>query len=303
MKYNTIEFIKKAKEIHKNKYDYSLVEYKSLKKNIIVICPIHGQFIQRAGLHLITNGCNECNIDNKIYHKRKKTKEKFIEESNIIHNNIYSYKKVKYINNKTKVIITCPVHGDFEQKPLQHLNLHQGCKKCMIETYTKTKEKFIEESNIIHNNIYSYKKVKYINNKIKVIITCPVHGDFEQKPDAHLNGSGCLKCGNIKKRLSHIKRIEKNKLNGYQLTPNFNPKACKIFNNISEKNNIHIQHAMNGGEYYLKELGYWVDGYDKENNTVYEFDEKHHKYQKEKDLVREQEIINLLKCKFIRIKE
>jgi len=64
---------------------------------------------------------------------------------------------------------------------------------------------------------------------------------------------------------------------------------------------------MNGGEYHIKELGYWLDGYDKENNTVYEFDEKYH-FDKngnlsEYDLIRQQEIEHFLKCKFIRIKK
>ena len=62
---------------------------------------------------------------------------------------------------------------------------------------------------------------------------------------------------------------------------------------------------MNGGEFYIKELGYWLDGYDKENNVVYEFDEKYHKNQKQKqkDMLRQQDIINHLKCNFIRIKD
>lgn len=52
-------------------------------------------------------------------------------------------------------------------------------------------------------------------------------------------------------------------------------------------------------------MGYFLDGYDKENNIVYEFDEAYHnsKKQKEKDLIREEKIKNFLKCKFIRIKE
>jgi hypothetical protein len=72
------------------------------------------------------------------------------------------------------------------------------------------------------------------------------------------------------------------------------------------KNNTHIQHAMNGCEFYIKELGYWVDGYDQVNNIVYEFDEKYHFDKngnlKEKDKIRQQEIIYLLNCKIIRIK-
>jgi len=108
-----------------------------------------------------------------------------------------------------------------------------------------------------------------------------------------------------KLRLISIEKMNEKLENNFQIIPNYNPKACEIFDEISEKKNIYIEHAMNGGEYHIKELGYWVDGYDRENNIVYEFDEKYHNNlkQQEKDKTREQEIINLLDCKFIRIKE
>lgn len=67
-----------------------------------------------------------------------------------------------------------------------------------------------------------------------------------------------------------------------------------------------FQHAENGGEYHIKKLGYWVDGYDKEKNIVIEIDEKHHFNSdgtyKKRDIVRQKEIKDFLNCKFIRIK-
>jgi len=74
-----------------------------------------------------------------------------------------------------------------------------------------------------------------------------------------------------------------------------------------EQTGTHIQHAENGGEYHIKELGYWVDGYDKENNIIYEYDEKHHfNYDgtlRYKDIQRQKEIEeHFPECKFIRIK-
>jgi len=107
-------------------------------------------------------------------------------------------------------------------------------------------------------------------------------------------------------RLSTIKRISENMKNGYQLIPAFNKNSCLLFDKISNSNDIFIQHAMNGGEYFIKELGYWLDGYDKNNNVVYEFDEKRHfdidGNLLEKDIIRQSEIVKKLKCKFIRIK-
>lgn len=114
------------------------------------------------------------------------------------------------------------------------------------------------------------------------------------------------KRGDVRRKIrkSVIERIEQNKLDGNQLVPNYNPTACHYFNKLMEQTNTFIQHAENVGEYHIKELGYWVDGYDKENNIVYEYDEKHHFVNgklKEKDKLRQKEIEEFLGCKFIRI--
>lgn len=58
------------------------------------------------------------------------------------------------------------------------------------------KETFIEKANKVHNGKYDYSKVNYANSSIKVTITCPIHGDFEQLPSSHLMGHGCPKCAN-----------------------------------------------------------------------------------------------------------
>ena len=88
--------------------------------------------------------------------------------------------------------------------------------------------------------------------------------------------------------------------------PPYNPKACEYFNQLMKKTNTFIQHAENGGEYFIKELGFWVDGYDSENNIVYEYDEKHHftsNKLNDKDINRQKLIIEFLNCSFIRIKD
>ena len=107
------------------------------------------------------------------------------------------------------------------------------------------------------------------------------------------------------KRKLRIKMIEKLKLINKNFHPPYNPKGCKYFNKIMDDNKCFIQHAENLGEYHIKELGYYLDGYDKENNIVYEWDEKNH-YREgrliDKDLKRQEEIIKFLNCKFIRFK-
>ena len=290
------EFVEKSNDIHQNNYDYSLVIYVNNSTKVDIICKKCDKiFEQRPYAHLNKHGCPYCTRRFKL------DNVEFIKSAIKVHGNKYDYSLVVYINSATKVKIICPIHGIFEQLPNNHLSQKQGCPLCG-GGIKSNKEEFIEKSNKIHGS-YDYSLVKYINNNTKVDIICIEHGIFKQTPHNHLNNQGCPKCGIRNRRLKNIQNIEYNKLNGFQLIPGFNKKACKIFDDISLTEGIQIQHAMNGGEYYIKELGYWVDGYDPINNVVYEFDERHHKYQKEKDLIRQKEIEFYLKCKFIRINE
>ena len=102
-------------------------------------------------------------------------------------------------------------------------------------------------------------------------------------------------------RISAIKRIE-NSIG--QVKPNYNPASIQIIENKAKELGItDLQHAENGGEFYIKELGYWVDGYSKEKNIVIEYYEAQHKYQIEKDTSRKKDIERILKCKFVIIYE
>jgi len=123
---------------------------------------------------------------------KTKTNEKFIEESNIIHNNKYDYSLIEYKNDMTKIKIICPEHGVFEQLPNSHLR-KTGCPICG-GTKKSNIEDFIEKSNNIHLNKYNYSQSVYINGNSKVKIICPKHGDFYQTPHTHLSGCGCPKC-------------------------------------------------------------------------------------------------------------
>ena len=107
-----------------------------------------------------------------------------------------------------------------------------------------------------------------------------------------------------KMRISHINHILK-KNNG--IRPMHNVRACEYLDGLSKKNGWNLQHALNGGEFYIKELGFFIDGYDLNKNIVVEYDEKHHYDHngnlKEKDVARQQEIINHLNCSFYRYNE
>lgn len=125
---------------------------------------------------------------------KKKTTNEFIYEAKIKHNNKYDYSLVNYKGNKIKVKIICPIHGEFEQRPNDHLNTN-GCSACGgVKKHTK--ETFIKKAAKIHNYKYDYSLTCYNNNnKSYIKIICPIHGIFDQKAIIHINGCGCPKCG------------------------------------------------------------------------------------------------------------
>lgn len=115
-------FILKAKAIHNEKYDYSLVEYNGSECRVDILCPIHGKFSMSPHSHLKGYGCPYCS--GKVIHVSD-----FLSKAMAVHGDKYDYSKMKFVNGCTPAIITCPIHGDFEQKPADHMSGH-GCAKC-----------------------------------------------------------------------------------------------------------------------------------------------------------------------------
>ena len=190
-KLTTEEFIEKANQVHSNLYKYNKTKYINSRTKVIITCPIHGDFEQLANAHLQGQKCPKC-----MNCYRLNTLD-FIEKSNKVHNNKYDYSNVIYVNMKSKVKIICPIHGEFNQVPVSHLN-GCGCPKCANkhrnDWHKKSTEQFIEQAIKIHSNKYSYSKVDYKKSSDKVCIICPDHGEFWQTPHNHLSGQGCPKC-------------------------------------------------------------------------------------------------------------
>ena len=229
------EFIKKAKKIHGNKYDYSKVNYKNSDTKIIIICKKHGKFKQKASTHLQEANCFKC--ANNI-----PTIQEFIEKAKQIHGNKYDYSKVNYINAHTKIIIICKKHGKFLQRPNGHLS-GRGCSKCSGKNLT-TKE-FVEKAKRIHGNKYNYFEVNYYGASKKVIIICRIHGQFLQLPSGHLIGHGCPKCSHWVS-MGEIKWLDK----------------------VEEKQNIRIERNK---IIYIDGKKFITDGFHKSTNTWYEY--------------------------------
>ena len=182
---------------HKFIYDYSLLcdDYNyRMNDKVAIMCIKHGLFKPRLTRFLNGSECPYC------ANKKTKNVEDFIDEANKKHSNFYSYEKFDYINAHTKSIVTCPIHGDFEITPTNHLN-GCGCPKCKGEKLRKgfisNKDEFIRKSIEIHGDKYTYDRFEYKGNSVPSIITCKKHGDFLQIPHNHLQGKGCPMCGKI----------------------------------------------------------------------------------------------------------
>lgn len=224
-------FIEKSIESHGYRYDYSKSEYKNTRTDITIICKRHGEFLQKPDKHILGQGCNKCKIECNTL-----TNEYFIKKSILKHVDKYNYSKSSYKYTNKKVIIICKEHGEFLQTPMTHIS-GSGCPKCTFNS-KKNVEIFKKQSIEKHNDKYCYDKTEYISSHKKVIIICKEHGEFLQTPNSHISGSGCQKCSF---------------------------KFGKLENEWLDKFNI-------PNEYRQYKIGrYIVDGFDPNNNTIYEF--------------------------------
>lgn len=197
----TEEFIAKAKTIHGDKYDYSLVEYVNCNSKVAIICNTHGTFYQRAGDHLYGRGlgcgCSRCASDASVINRLKPT-EKFIEEARKIHGDLYDYSLTVYRGSRRMVVIICKIHGQFKQIASSHLKSSCRCPQCIkiqnAGKQLKSREAFIEDAIAVHGNTYDYSLVEYLGSTNTVSIICKHHGIFKQKPPSHLWGAGCPYC-------------------------------------------------------------------------------------------------------------
>lgn len=156
------EFIRRAKEAHGDKYDYSLCEYKRNNKPVKIICRKHGVFEIRAFDHLRNNGgCKECKKE-RIGELQRLTTDEFIAKSKSVHGNIYDYSKVEYVDAYTPVKLVCSKHGEFEQRAYAHIH-GQGCPCCKTSTGEEKVLKFLQENNIEFVKEKTFPDCKYIN--------------------------------------------------------------------------------------------------------------------------------------------
>lgn len=243
-----MEMVDRFKKVHGNKYCYDFVNYINSKTKVKIICPTHGEFLQLPYHHLKGSGCKLCGME-KSHKKQKTSFKKLINQFNEIHNHKYNYSKVSYINNNTKICITCPKHGDFTQTPKNHKK-GKGCPKCgkesawkdrKIDTNTATRE-----LKKVHGDKYDYSKVNYVKgNKIQII--CQEHGSFYQDYYSHKGGAGCPEC-------SRKQSVEKRKAKEEVFFEKCNKIHDSFYNYQNSeytlaKNDIYVECPIHGGFY------------------------------------------------------
>lgn len=220
-------FISKVTNIYGDRYDLSNVNYISPDKYIVVYDKLKNKYKKVKALSIMYNR-SENNPNPKEY--KKYTLEIVKDMSNAVHEKYYNYDKFIFKTLSSVSIITCPLHGDFETSMENHIFKKYGCRKCGYArngiSQSKGKENFIKDSIRVHGDLYTYDKVIYVSNKVPLIVTCKLHGDFPVRPDNHTkeNGTGCPMCKQSKgekKIYDLLVKLGINFIQEYKI-PNFN---------------------------------------------------------------------------------
>lgn len=246
-------FIVRSNIIHGNDtWDYSLIKSynNNNKEKIKIIHKACGQITERTfHSHLRTpaRGCRFCS-NRKIKIKKWfiNSIQDLITEFKKIHGFEYDYSLINTYKMTKKVSIKhIACNQVFLQKNRHHLNGH-GCSLC-FRAFKKTNSSFIKEAKKIHGDKYDYNFIEYKNIYTNVNIKCLKCNEvFAQRPDQHLNGSGCPKCSG-----GSISKVSQKWLNYKEKTENI----IVLREHKIKLNNKTIV----------------ADGYDPTTNTVYEF--------------------------------
>lgn len=127
----TEEFIRRAREVHGDKYDYSKTEYNGKEEKVCIICPVHGEFWQRASSHMRGVGCSRCYYENRLSNTSD-----FIKKAKALWGDRFDYSLVEYKDSKSKIKVICHKHGVWESTPNRLLR-GCGCPKCKSTSHRK----------------------------------------------------------------------------------------------------------------------------------------------------------------------
>lgn len=207
-----LHFLKRARNMHGDKYDYCKVEYVNAKVTVLIICPIHGEFWQVPDKHLAKNskGCPKCWRDIMSFTFKGRTydgtvkllpKKDYLDRVNTKYNFRYTYNMSEYKGlTQGYITLICPEHGACKLSPQAHLQSQYGCPSCAkvvrVKNKTNSYDDIVKELGAIHNNIYQYpedNRELYVNQHSKIVIVCEKHGRFIKSVQKHKEQI-CPKC-------------------------------------------------------------------------------------------------------------
>lgn len=197
------EFRRRCEDVHGIRYDLSAINYTGIEQRISVRCTLHNITVTPVA-NTFVSGKDPCPVCAREKHKRKIAFKKldwdtWVLDSHRIHNNRYTYDKIDNFSLQDSVaIIHCPIHGQFEQRPMDH-RAGKGCARCGVSRAANSKrlspdiwlDRFLQ----VHGPRYTYEfPDDYQNNTQKIAVMCNDHGVFHIRPDHHVMGYGCTVC-------------------------------------------------------------------------------------------------------------
>ena len=294
--------IKKFRETHGDRYDYSKVIYINDKTKVEIVCKEHGSFWQTPSSHIQGRGCPKCsggiNLTQEEFEERMSKKYKDID-----------FSEFKYVNAFTPGKCKCKICSNVWETTYSSL-IHAivGCPECATNSRklkrTDTLELFIKKYKEKYpENNYDFSKSEYVNSLTKFNVVCKKHGEFSVRPNQLMSGCGCPRCNDSK-----LEKLIREKLTqlgiyfiqgGYYdwiVNPDTKHKMTLDFYIPNKKIAIECQGVQHfapidifGGEMTLKE-NIFKDTFKKEacvNNgveLVYFLDEKYNGFMKHDDV-------------------
>lgn len=206
-----------------------------------------------------------------------------------------SYKNLWRANNYKKLCVKCTPHGE----RCESSEFFRNCPKCTIIVYYKTREglrKALRKNPLCISCVQVVPSTGRFHSQEAKDKISKNHAKYWEGTTGYWMG---------KPRSEEMKRKLRKSLAERFGGSNFNTIACEFFDFINERMGWDGQHALRGGEFYVRDMGYFVDYYEPSLNLVIEYDEAPHEKasHKKKDLVRQKNIIDALNCAFVRIKE
>lgn len=187
-------------QVHGKTYDHSLIRYRRMHDEIVVVCRDHGQFRPTAANYLAGRGCPGCGTLRGAANRTPMLvlgADEVLARFRRIHGDEYDYANVVYEHSNRHVEIVCRQHGPFLQTPSGHW-AGKGCPECgrvnRAANQILTTQEVLARFRQLHGDRYDYGATEYSRFRLHVTIGCRRHGAFRQTPQAHLEGKGCPRC-------------------------------------------------------------------------------------------------------------